>query len=294
MIHRRLASPLHAARASAGAAYCIALLAVVLTVEHPLVLAAVTVSTLLAARAAGVADSLRDTRRITLVFGLIIFASVLNGLVSRNGLTVVARLGEIPPFGQVDITSEALAYGALLGARLVVVLLVCALFSACVDPDELLRLMRRVSFRSALTAVLATRLAPVLTRDARRLDEARKCRADGGGSGTRAKLAVLRAVSSGALDRASDVAATLEVRGYGMVVATRGPRHRMPWSRHDRAFMAAAVAIVVLVAGALLDDVADFEAYPQLRVPFGFGEWLLAVAIVACALLPFADRRGIG
>lgn len=294
MIHRRLASPLHAARAGIGAAYCIVLLAVVLAVEHPLILGAVTVATLLAAKAAGVADSLRGSRRISLIVALVVVAAVLNGLVSRNGLTVVARLGEIPPVGQVDVTSEALVYGALLGARLVVVLLICALFSACVDPDQLLRLMRRVSFRSALTAVLATRLVPVLTRDARRLDEARRCRADGGGSGTTARLAVLRAVSSGSLDRASDVAATLEVRGYGMVVARRGPKVRSPWSRHDKAFAAAATAILVLVIGARLDGIAPFEAYPAITAPLGVREWVLAIAIVVCALLPFADRKGIG
>ena len=38
--------------------------------------------------------------------------------------------------------------------------------SAAVDPDELLRMFRRVSYRSALTATLATRLVPVLARDA--------------------------------------------------------------------------------------------------------------------------------
>ena len=38
--------------------------------------------------------------------------------------------------------------------------------SAAVDPDELLKALRRISYRSALTASLATRLVPVLARDA--------------------------------------------------------------------------------------------------------------------------------
>ena len=295
MIHRRLASPLHAARAGAGAAYCLAFLGAALVLEHPLVLGVIAVSTLLAGRAAGVSDSLYDNQRIRFVIALVVVASVLNGLVSRNGLTVVARLGEIPPVGQVDITSEALAYGALLGARVVVVLLICALFSACVDPDELLRLLRRVSFRSALTAVLATRLIPVLTRDAKRLEEARRCRADGGGGdGARARLAVVRAVSSGALDRAVDVAATLEVRGYGTAVARAGSTSsRLPWSRHDRAFAAAAAGVVALILVAKVDHIAAFSAYPSLHVPMGPREFVLAAALLLCALLPFADRRGI-
>ena len=88
-------------------------------------------------------------------------------------------------------------------------MLAFGLFSACVDPDELLRAFRRVSYRSALTASLATRLVPVLARDALRMSDAARCRPEPPG-----RLAVARAALSGALDRAVDVAAALEVRGY--------------------------------------------------------------------------------
>jgi energy-coupling factor transport system permease protein len=285
VIYRRRASPLHAARAAAGAAYCVALAACGLAFEHPLVLAAVAVAVLGAGAAAGVSRELAWTARYTLPLALII--ALVNVLVTRDGLTVFARLGGVPPLGQVDLTVEALAYGALLGARMVVVVLCFALLSVAVDPDELLRLFRRVSFRSALTAVLATRLVPVLARDARRMADARACRPDRRAG----RVAVLRAVAASALDRAVDVAATLEVRGYGARAAGRLPA--APWSRHDVAFLAAAAALAALTAGAHLAGIAAFDAYPTLGVPFGPGEAGLAVAIFAVALLPFADRRGI-
>ncbi len=50
------------------------------------------------------------------------------------------------------------------------------LMSAAVDPDQLLKALRRVSYRSALTAALATRLVPVLARDAGRMGDAARCR----------------------------------------------------------------------------------------------------------------------
>ena len=84
------------------------------------------------------------------------------------------------------------------------------LISARVDPDELLA-PRRVSYRSALTASLATRLVPVLARDALRMGDAARCRPQPAG-----RLAVARAALAGALDRAVDVAAALEVRGYAL------------------------------------------------------------------------------
>ncbi|WP_372789343.1 energy-coupling factor transporter transmembrane component T [Paraconexibacter sp.] len=276
------------ARAGAGALFCLALAAGAL-LEHPLLLAAIAAAVLISAAGAGVLPQIGRAARYAVP--LAILFALINPLVVREGLTVFARLGEIPPFGQVDLTVEALLYGLILGARIVVVILAFALFSACVDPDEVLKLFRRVSFRSALTAALATRLVPVLARDARRLDLARRCRADGGGTGTAARVAVLRAVSSGALDRAIDVAATLEVRGYG--TTHRGRRDSAPWSRHDLAFLAAAVGIVTLLVGAALLGIGAFEAYPLLQVPMGAGEFATAGAIVVISTLPFLDRRGI-
>ncbi len=291
MIHRRLASPLHAARAGAASAYCLALGAMAMLVEHPVVLAAVLVAVLGAARGAGVGADLRRTARFAVPLALLF--ALINPFVVRDGLTVFLRLGEVPPFGQIDLTVEALVYGLVLGARVLVVMLAFVLFSATVDPDELLRLLRRVSVHSAMTAVLATRLMPVLTRDAQRLEEARRCRADFGGSGPRARLAVFRAVSTGALDRAMDVAATLEVRGYGLPTAGRGGRGDRPWSRHDRAFAAAGGVLTALLVWALVTPVADFAAYPELSLALGTRELVLVVLLLAVALTPFADRRGI-
>jgi energy-coupling factor transport system permease protein len=288
--YRRLASPLHAARAGAGAAYCVVLSALALAFQHPLVLAALALAVFGAAAGAGVAREVLGSIKLTLPLALLI--ALINVLVDRNGLTVIARLGEVPPFGQIDLTAEALAYGAVLGARVAVVALACALLAAAVDPDEILRGLRRVSFRSALTAALALRLVPVLLVDGRRRADALRCRPDGGG-GSRARLLALRATATGALDRAIDVAATLEVRGYGSRRTPRARAARAPWSRHDLAFAAAALTLLGLGAWALATGVAGFDAYPRLRAPASTREAVLCVAIVLVAVLPFADRRGI-
>ena len=264
MTYRRVASPLHAARAAAGCAYCAALAGVALIADHPVVLLAVLVAEAGAAAAAGAGRQLRRAALFAAPFALAI--AVINPIVTGDGLTVIARGGEVPWLGHLDITLEATA----------------------VDPDEVLRLFRRVSFRSALTAALATRMVPVLARDAGRLAEAQRCRP----AGAAPRLAVVRATAANALDRAIDVAATLELRGYGS--ARRAPRVRRPWSRHDLAFSAAAAGLVVLAVAGELTGITRFEAYPRLRAAGGPGPVVVAAAIVACALAPFADRRGIG
>ena len=282
---------MHAARAAAAGLYGLALAVAALAFEHPLVLATVTLVVVAAGLLAGVGRELARSAAFTVPLALLI--ALVNPFVVREGITVFARLGEVPPFGQVDLTVEALVYGLLLGARVVAVVLACALLTAAVDPDEVLRLFRRVSFRSALTAALAVRLVPVLARDGRRLAQAARCRPRPAG-----RPAVLRAVATSALDRAVDVAATLEVRGCATPAGGRAESGRArgggpPWSRHDLAFAAAGVALLVLVAGAKVAGVAAFTAYPRLQAAVGPAEVALCAAIALVALLPFADRRGI-
>jgi len=283
--YRRRASPLHAARAGAGCAYCLALGVAALLESNPLLLAAVTLAIILAGVGAAVGREL--ARAALLALPLAIAIAFVNALVTRDGLTVIVRLGDLPLLGHTDITLEATTYGAILGLRAFALILCGALYTLAVDPDEVLRLFRRVSFRSALTATLATRMVPVLARDARRLADAQRTRP--GPPPTRRQL--LRAASSGMLDRALDVAAALEVRGYG--AARRPPRRRAPWGRHDLHFLAAALAVLALAAGARAANVARFSAYPGLSLSIGWGGAALTIALLTCALAPFVDRRGV-
>jgi energy-coupling factor transport system permease protein len=283
--YRRRASPLHAARAAAGVAYCSALGLAALVLSAPLALAAVVAAIACAGVAAGVGREIRRAALFAVPMAIVI--ALINGLVTRDGLTVVVRLGDLPILGHTDITLEALSYGAILGLRAVALILCAALYTAAVDPDEILRLFRRVSFHSALTATLATRMVPILIRDSRRLADAQRCRP--GRPPTRSRL--MRAATSGVLDRALDVAAALEVRGYG--AARRPPRVRRPWSRHDLAFMGAAVAVVATSVGARAAGAVPFTAYPSLHAPVSAATAGTAVLLIAFALAPFADRRGI-
>ena len=135
---------------------------------------------------------------------------------------MLARLGEWPLFGQVDVTAEAIAAGAVLGLRAAVVMVAFAVYSACVDPDRVLRALRPLAGRSALTATLVSRLVPVAAADAARLRDAAQLRGPGAAPVGRAPLA--RRLLAGSLDRAVDVAATLELRGYSLETPPRVPR----------------------------------------------------------------------
>ena len=285
MIYRRRASPLHSARAGAGCAYCLALGIAALMASNPIVLGAVALAVLGAGALAGVGRPLVRAALWGVPVALVVM--LINALVSRDGLTVIIRLGDLPLLGHTDVTLEATVYGAILGLRAVALILCGLLYTLAVDPDEVLRLFRRVSFRSALSATLATRMVPILVRDGRRLAEAQRCRPGPPPS----RLMLMRAACTGVLDRALDVAAALEVRGYG--AARRPPAYRAAYSRHDVAFMTAALLVVAVSIAARVSSAAAFSAYPELHVAAGPGALALAGALVVAALAPFADRRGL-
>jgi energy-coupling factor transport system permease protein len=287
MISQTAGSPLHATRASVAVAWCLALALAALLVSNPLTLGTLCASVVIAGMLAGVGRGMR--RAAMYASALALSIALVNALVTRNGLTVIARLGDLPVLGYTDVTLEATVYGAILGLRAATLVLCGALYSLAVDPDAVLALMRRLSFRSALTASIANRMVPVLLRDSRRLADAQRCR-PGPAPG---RLMLIRATTSGVLDRALDMAAALEIRGYSAAWAGRHRAARAPWSRHDLGFLLSAM-LVVTVALAARTGLATFSAYPVLAAPDGPRTIAISALLGVCALAPFVDRRGVG
>jgi energy-coupling factor transport system permease protein len=276
--YRRRPTPLHGARAGAAAAFCMAFALVPALYQHPPTLLAAGAGVMVAATLAGVSAQVRRAALIGLPIAIVI--ALVNPLVSQNGDTVILRLGELLGH-RFDVTLEAVLFGLVAGLRVIVLIAAFGLFNAVVDPDELLRAVRRVSYRSALTASLATRLVPVLVRDATRMNEAARCRAR-----PAPRSAVARAALASALDRAIDVAAALELRGYGS--ARRPARVRRPWSRHDVRVAVTAGFIVALVVVLRAAGVGEFEPYPSPTMSTGPADLALALALVGAGALPFA------
>jgi energy-coupling factor transport system permease protein len=281
-VYRRRGSALHAARAGAAASFCLALALAPILYDNPLVLGALLFAVIAAAVGAGVARDLR--RWAVAAAGFALLVVIINPLVTSDGLTVIWRGGSF--LGRRwDITLEAVIYGGVAALRVLDVVLAFALLSVAVDPDELLRSLRRISYRSALTAALTTRLVPVLARDASRKSDAARCRPEAPG-----RVALARAALSGSLDRAVELAAALEVRGYSR--ARRPARASRPWSRHDLRVAASALALVALAVSAKIAGAGGFQAYPTTHVTVGPAELALAFAFVALASAPFLGASG--
>lgn len=290
--------PLQAASPGAAVAYLGALVAVAFLFSSPLVLVAVGLAVALAGRLAGAWAAVRSAVRLGLAIALPIV--VVNALVVNRGETVLARLGDWPLLGQVDVTAEALADGAIFGLRAVVVMIAFAVYSACVDPDRVLRALRPIAGRSALTATLVSRLVPVAAADAGRLRDAARLRGDGAAEVGRAPLA--RRLLAGSLDRAVDVAATLELRGYSLESPRamrlpavsrkthRSSARRQGGSRYDRRFYLAATLVLSTAISAKLLGADGFHAYPTIQLGFGVATTALSILLVLSGLAPLRRR----
>jgi energy-coupling factor transport system permease protein len=277
-------SPLHRASPAASIAYLGAFAVVGFIYSSPLVLIAAAAATALAGFAAGAGRAVRASLRLAVP--LLIFMILVNALVTHRGDTVLIRGWEMPVLGNTDVTLESLAAGAAIGLRVVAVVLAFAVYSACVDPDRVLRALRPVARRSAMTAGLVTRMVPLAAADGARLREAAALRGPAAEPVGRAAMA--RRLVEGSLDRAVDVAATLELRGHSLDVRTRPRRER---SRDDPALYATAAAVVLVAVAARIAGAGGFDTYPRIEMGLGAITLALCVALIALAAVPFVLRR---
>jgi energy-coupling factor transport system permease protein len=174
----------------------------------------------------------------TLMTGLTVF--LITPFVEVIGTHVLWAGPTIPVVGTLDIRIEELRNGLFQGLRLTAVGLAFAVYALLLDHDRLLTAAGWAR-RSTLAVALATRLVPVLERDARDLRLALR--------GRQVQLGPVKLLSpllAGSLERGLNLAEAMEARGYGRAGATRAPRS--PWRARDRIALAAAPVIVVIGA----------------------------------------------
>ncbi|HUB99919.1 MAG TPA: energy-coupling factor transporter transmembrane component T [Solirubrobacterales bacterium] len=278
---------LQSASPGAAVAYLGSFVVVSFLFTNPLVLAAAGAGLVLAGLISGARGAVRSA--LWMGLGLALPIAAINALVVDRGETVLARLGHWPLFGQVDITLEAIVAGAVIALLVVVTVVAAAVYSSCVDPDRVLRSLRPLAGRSALTATLVSRLFPVAAADAGRLRDAARLR--GPGAAEVGLAALSRRLLAGSLDRAVDVAATLELRGYGLD-APRVRRRREP-SRFDRRFYCAAALVLAAGVAARVLGGNGFHTYPTVELTLGPETVALAALLVLSGLAPLRRRRRV-
>jgi len=254
------------------------MLAAALLLDNPLHLALLAAGMLSLVLTAEVARECAVFLRLGLFMAALVL--LINPLVNHQGTHVLVYGPRVPALGRLDITLEALAYGAVSGFRLLLVVAVFGLAGTILNPDELLSLLSRFSFRTSLSAALAVRLYPSMVAEAREIREVQLARGErlrGGGRWERARahFPFWMALFQGSLDRAACIAESMSARGFGRGKATR---RRRPFRGRDAVF--AALSLLGLAGAVFLaaGGKGDYGFFPTLENPLrGFTPWEAAL-----------------
>ncbi len=281
--YRDRGGPLQQARATTVIAWCAAVGLAIALFMNPIVLGTLLLTTLaMAWRCRVLPESL-----IALAFSLplTIGIALVNPIASQQGVTVLVAGIDLPLIGSFDITQEAVAYGLVLGLRTAAIFSLCALYVCCVSPDELLRVLRRYSVRSAITASLSVRFVPTLARDGSNLALARACRPGAPPS----TATVVRAAFARSLERAGDSALALETRGFALARPMRvdpPPRRAV-----DRLLLVSALLVTTLAIVGEAYGAAAMQPYPVTEIATSARDICFALLLAAAALIPALARR---
>src|SRR3954454_24166837 len=167
LAYRPRRGPLDDANPLAASLYLASFAVVAFAFSNPIVLAGAAGGVVVAAHFAGAGPAARAAARWGLWLGVIFVA--VNAITAQRCDSILIRGFDSPVLGQVDVSAEALAEGAMLAGRVVIVLMAFAVQSASVNPDRLLRKLRPIAGRSALTATLVPRMVPLASADYARL-----------------------------------------------------------------------------------------------------------------------------
>ena len=128
----------------------------------------------------------------------------------------------------------------------------------------MLRALRPLARRSALTAALVVRMVPLAAADLQSLREAAELRGPGAEPVGRAAMA--RRLVEGSLDRSIDVAATLELRGHSLGARLQPGREA---NGPAAPLLLAAAGVVAAGVAALALGAGGFETYPRITLELG-------------------------
>lgn len=275
-------------------AVCGALVLAAILVENPLLLAALIAIDLLTLGAAGRLPAASPYLKAGLYTALVVL--IINPLFSQGGVTslLTAHLG---PF-TLRLTWEGLAAGLGQSLHLLAIILAFGLLNALLDPDDQLALLSRLSFRSALVVSLATRLLPVLSHDAARIGDAQRSRGaelDRGRWHRRAAARgpLLSGLLSQSLERAADVAASMEARGFGRSPRTRWAGKKR-FSSRDCLLAGAGLGASALALACAVTGLLSFHYFPTIANPLSAASlWpvVLMAALAAPGIAGLVWRR---
>lgn len=236
-----------------------------LVFSHPVYLLGLLVGVGAVIIAAGHLEEWKVYLKFTVLMILLIV--IINALFVHVGETVLYSGPGIPVTGKISITLEALAYGAGMGIRLLVIISSFCLYTCAVHPDKVLKLFSRWGNKSVLIMTLSTRLFPLMVKDYFRIIEVQRCRGvkfDRGRWWERAQhiLPIISVLLVSSLERSLQLAESMQARGYGSGIRTCYSREL--WRPRDYLILIAVWISLVTGIWAAVQGWSSYDYYPRL------------------------------
>jgi energy-coupling factor transport system permease protein len=214
-------SSLHRLNAYAKLLWSLGVVILCLILNSPLYILALLLSVIIIIGMAGLLKEWTTVLKLGIWMGISII--IINMLVSYHGTHVLFTAPfEIPVLGTPVITLEAMAFGAVMAVKLLIIISAIAFINYTVHPDDIMEalLKMRLPYKSVLVTTLSTRYIPCLVEDVSRIRDAYRIRGvnlDKGTWFTRLKKnsAIVMPLLYNSLERAVQVAEAMEARAFG-------------------------------------------------------------------------------
>ena len=204
-----------------------AALAALLTL-NPLYLALLALAGLVNYLAVSRRSSVAGSWGAFIKLGLLIWAVTIpfNALMGHHGDHVLFSLPAEWPLIGGRITLEAIAYGFAKGLSLITVLIVFAAFNSAVDQARLLRRLPAFLYLASMVASIALAFVPQMVAVTAEIREAQRIRGHKF-RGLRDLLPLFVPLLITGMERAVQLAESMEARGFGGNVTPAGPREEL-------------------------------------------------------------------
>jgi energy-coupling factor transport system permease protein len=195
-------------------------------------------------------------------------------LTAHYGRIILFRLPAGWPVVGGPITGEALIYGFCSGLALVTLLMVFAVFNIAVDQASLLRMTPAFIYQTGVVAAIAVAFVPQMVAAWQAIREAQEVRGHRL-RGVRDLLPLILPLLVTALERATQLAESMEARGFGHQIAEVSSRRRI-----------AGQLAILAGLGAVGIGLAGLWFWPERRTLMG----LLAAAGAVLLLVSFWEQ----
>jgi energy-coupling factor transport system permease protein len=294
--YRRKDTPIHRLNPLVKLAWGLAIVVLSLLLSHPFYILAIFLCIALVMGSARVFKEWSTLLKFGVWLGVAII--IINAVVSYQGEHVLLSAPfTIPVIGKPAITLEAIAFGAMMALKIIVIISAFAFINLTVHPDDVMSVLikAKIPYRSVLVVSLATRFIPCLIEDVGRISDAYRTRGvqlDAGNRFRRIRnrATILIPLLTNSLDRAVQVAEAMEARAFG---ALQKRVFYKPITISPLDFACLIAAILPLVLGIVICAMGSgsYEFYPTLSTPWLSSQryaLLVMMSICLVAILPLA------